>query len=204
MNDLGHSGADDRSVLVEIDGTLVGDQIWPIREEIRAPHFGQTPGRHPADLWIGIVQGGDHGGSDVPEVVAGERSEPSDGSEGSSPEVFEILLFQADEEGCDDGDVVGVQGGATPQDLRHGLRGSPADCAGLVVDEPPEAAEEIANVTGIICRDAGSGRSYGLDRAPADPGVRGVGQRDEAPEHASPPRRHFGDLVETPLVEEFV
>ena len=201
---MGHSGADERSALVEIDGALVGDQIWPIREEVRVSHFAQAPGRHPAGLRIGVVQGGDHGGSDVSEVVAGQCAEPPDCAEGPSPEMLEILLFQADEERCDDRDVVGVQGGATPQDLRHGLRGSPADSAGLVVDEPPEAAEEFANVTGIVRRNAGSGRSYGLDRAPADPWVCGIGQRDEAAEHTLPSRRHFGDFVEAPLVEEFV
>ena len=204
MSELRHSGAGDDSVLVVIDGTFVGDQIWTAREEIRPPYFMQTPDRHPTDLRIGIDQGGDHGGSDVLKGVTSKRAEPSDGSEDSSPEALEVFLFQVDEERCDDRYIVSVKGRQTPQDFRHGLRSAPADSAGLVVDEPYETAQEFANVIGIIFRDAGGGRSQGLDRATADSGIRSVSQCDEASENTLLLRRHFGDFVEAPLIEELV
>ena len=41
MNELGNGGAGDRPVLVEIDGTLVGDQIWTTHEEVHATYLMQ-------------------------------------------------------------------------------------------------------------------------------------------------------------------
>ena len=204
MSELGHSGAGDYSVLVEIDGLLVGNQSWTAREEIRASYLMQTPDRHPTDLRVGVDQGGDHGVSDVLKGITGKRAEPPDGSEDSSPETFEVFLFEVDEERCDDRYIVSVQGWQAPQDFRHGLRSAPADPAGLVVDEPHEAAQEFANVVGIIFCDAGGGRSQCLDCAIADPDIRSISQCDVASEDAPPPRCHFGDLVEAPLVEELV
>ncbi len=202
MNDLRHSGAGDHSALVEIDGFVIGNEIWMAREEIRASYLLQTPGRHPTDLWIGIGQSGDHGGSDVLEVVTGKRAEPPDGSENSSAEALEVFLFEVDEEGCEEGYIIGVQSRQTPQNFGHGLRSAPTDSAGLVVDEPHEATQEFANVVGIVFRDAGGGNSYGLDGAVADPGIRSVGQCDEISESALPSCRHFGDFAESPLIEE--
>ena len=163
----------------------------------------QTPDRHPTDLWIGIDQRGDHNGSDVLKRVTGKRAEQSDGPEDSGPETLEVLLCQVDEQQRDDRYVVSVKGWLAAQDFRHGLRSAQTDSAGLVVDEPHEAAQEFANAVGITLRDAGAGHPQGLDRTPAGPGIRGISQCDEASENTLPVRRHFGDLVEAPLIEEF-
>jgi hypothetical protein len=90
------------------------------------------------------------------------------------------------------------------QDFGHGFGGAQADSTGLVIDEPSQAAEELAHGLGVVLRDSRGGCSHGLDRAPADPGVRVVGQGHEASERALAPRRQLGDFVETPPFEEFV
>jgi hypothetical protein len=204
LNELGHSGAGDHPAFVEIDGILVGDQIWTAPEEVRASYLMQTPDRHPTDLRIGIDQGGDHSGSDVLKRITGERAEPADGSENSSPETLEVFLCQVDEEQRDDRYVVSVQGRLAAQDFRHGLRSAQTDSAGLVVDEPQEPAQELANVVGVIFGDAGSGHPQRFDRAPTNPGIRIVGRCDEASQNTLLSHSQLGDFFETASIEEFV
>ena len=91
-----------------------------------------------------------------------------------------------------------------PQDFSHGFRAAPADSAGLVVDEPQEPAQELANVVGVIRGDAGSGHPQRFDRAPADPGIRIVSRCDEASQNTLLSHSQFGDFFETASIEEFV
>ena len=138
------------------------------------------------------------------DVISASFGKPSDSPEGSSPEMLEIFLLQVHDEGCDDRYVVGEELWSMPQDFCHGFRAAPADSAGLVVDEPQEPAQELANVVGVIFGDAGSGHPQRFDRAPANLGVCIVSRCDEASQDTLPSRCQFGNFFETAPFEEFV